>query len=555
MLPRYDGPKGSQLSALSVDPGRQSQRFPNKSKVAPLPPGADGADAGGDGDAALMSDHLRARGAGRSAQLGRARAARTQGQRGGGAPRRHQPRGGRAHEPHRVLLAPDAGPDSDQRDVSPAEPNRDCTLPDSTNSELLNTNALLLQNFNEALNYKDRHHLPKVFDRAIKNISEAVSARDERTRPESQSHPLYPKLSREENLPGSTADADGLSNLYHHTERVPHRTQKDNDRRNLNITTSEEQTNISFSSILDKHTAIYRLYALPDTTSPINNDENSYSRELSNGPYYPHISQQNYRKESKTESKKSVGLENNPNYSSGQGDKVITQYDAPIIKAPSEFSDEQSPLPPMTMSFSNMMTMPVSNVHLTERQLPTEYVAVPVKKISQVSKQNKQRKKNTPPKIPMKPTQHAVSPVKYIPINLDNPMVNPEFLPKTKGNFPTKKVTPPKRPPSPVEYIPIPINPKTRQPQVFTRVHKGMRHPHPGSNRPRTRTPIEGPVFITQPHESQRYVMHPSAPRLSYSSMDGWRSEGPSSFASIDPRKLRTQRVSPLLFVPMYKPL
>lgn len=349
---------------------------------------------------------------------------------------------------------------------------------------------------------------------------------------------------------------------------MPNLSQRNNDQRiiqNLNqYTTPGQQTDVPFSSILNKHTAIYRQYALPDTPNSKNNGKtNIPNHREAQSPNNPQETYHNHRKESKTSSKYSEGaysMESTLNDYPSRDEKPITQYDSPIINAPSEFSDvEPSPLAPMSISFSNMRTVPVGNMNPTDRQVPTEYVPVPVKKISQGSKQGKPKKKNTPPKVPMKPNLYAPAPVKYIPITLDNPIVNPEFLPKTtRKSTPTKKVTPPKRPPSPIEYIPIPINPRNGHPQAMNRPPKGMRPPQPGSNRPRTRTPVEGPVFVTQPHETQRYVMHPSAPRLSYSSMDGWRSEGPSPFASINPRKLRTQRVSPLIFVqpvPIYKPL
>lgn len=60
------------MQMCSHSTGRQSQRFSNKSKVAPLPPSAGGGGGGGGGGEAagadsspgvsLMSDHLRARG-------------------------------------------------------------------------------------------------------------------------------------------------------------------------------------------------------------------------------------------------------------------------------------------------------------------------------------------------------------------------------------------------------------------------------------------------------------------------------------------------------------
>nr|XP_049698063.1 protocadherin-16 isoform X1 [Helicoverpa armigera] len=106
---------------------RQSQRIP-RSKVAPLTPGplssgpaSSGPGSAGGGVASLMSDHLGARGAGRSGvawpsatiparvkKLSWDDAAHDN--KRGGADRRHEPHAGRPHEPHRLLLTEGPGP-------------------------------------------------------------------------------------------------------------------------------------------------------------------------------------------------------------------------------------------------------------------------------------------------------------------------------------------------------------------------------------------------------------------------------------------------------------
>lgn len=246
---------------------------------------------------------------------------------------------------------------------------------------------------------------------------------------------------------------------------------------------------------------------------------------------------------------------NHPNhYTKTDYHLEATKLNAPINPPTGYLDLDPAPLSPLSMSFSNMMTLPVRHANFVSnrQQPPIEYIPVPLKNLPR--NQNHASILKHKPVKPMKPMKHALpkvpinnphlpAPIGYIPITLDNPGVNPQCLPnpplatRAKNKIPTKKATPPKQTQTPVEYIPVAINPQIGHPQPVR--DRQMKTIHPVDTRPR------------------EYMPPPTAPRLSSASIEGWKTEGPpSSFASIDPRKLRTQRVSPLLFSRhQYKPL
>ncbi|CAG9782648.1 unnamed protein product [Diatraea saccharalis] len=429
--------------APSLASGRQSQRFGNKSKVAPLP--ADGSTAGAgagvgaEGGVSLMSDHLRARSPGRSGvawpahtiparvkQLSwdeRPQRYRTAhyikctfaGQRAGGARHgRDRLRPLRPHEPDRLLLT-----------ERPQHPT-----PDGSEHDRAYT-----------VNEEPQHeYIP------LQNVS----------------HPhRYPEPIDMLNMP----DHPITNSRYEPNQRL-----------NVNCTSPENVARIRYKSSPDETKSI-----LSFDSKKQNNRDKYPSRDM--------IAELNERHFNLA----------TPNaihpFSVASGPP--THYPVEIVPIQVISPRHRSPIKKQTKA-KHPKTLPPTNKHAARQTRP--------------------------------------EPIAYIPVKMNHPPLNPDFLSVTpkqtdKPRAP-KRPTPPGRAAPPLEYISIPVVGNTSHYQTRP-VHQS-----PSKQARNTEVPFD---------------RAPSAPRLSSASIEASVEGETPPFASIDPRKLRAHRVSPLIFPRNYQ--
>jgi hypothetical protein len=189
------------------------------------------------------------------------------------------------------------------------------------------------------------------------------------------------------------------------------------------------------------------------------------------------------------------------------------------------YSNQTTMKSPKTLVFSNQNVIhPISDNMPVPRRIhsPTPMEIIPVSIIS--SKTTRQRtpvkklKMKVPKTLPLsaKGVRYDPEPIAYIPVTLDHPPLNPEYMlsPSKVNKRKTPKELSPRK--QIMEYISIPIN-------------------------------SQGSAIDLNAPQNSKSVRStgPSAPRLSNVSIE---SMGPSPYASINPRKLRSQHVSPMLF-------